>query len=231
MEGVHSETQRIIQNISQEQWLKYFHELVLYAESRCRKWQWRTGRSNLPKGFSPDAIANEAIAKLLSGERVWNHETYPGDNPTPFLKNVVASIVYRLGHSVAHQTAASLEDESTAVDSDGDSYTRDLEAAEGIEGFSPPPISSPEDKIFARQIHELVREAIADRPDLITVYEYLCQGMKPAEIAVEMGIDNEVYVKIRTIHRRAEKIAAEILGQEQPTKSNGKEGRTTRRKV
>lgn len=231
MEDVQPDTDQIIQNITEEQWLEYFHQLVLYAESCCSKWQWHTGRRNLPNGYSPDAIAKEAICRLLDDKRKWNHDAYPGNSPIPFLKGVIDSIVYRLGHSSAHKTAASLEEESIAVNSDGDSYTREIEAAQNAEGFRPPPTSSPEEKILAEQIRGLVKEAVKDSPDVVTVLEHLCNELGPAEIAKEMGITaKEVYVKIRFLHRRAEKIAPEILNRQQPTTSNRKERRATRRK-
>jgi hypothetical protein len=231
MEDVHPDTDQIIQNITQDQWLEYLHQLTLYAESRCRRWQWRTGKDNLPKGYSPDAIATEAIVRLLEDKRTWNHDTYPGNSPIPFLKSVVDSIIYNLGHSCAHKTAASLEDESKALGSDGDGYPREVEAAQGAAGFRPPPVSSPVDKIFVEKVRELVREDIKDRPDVVPVFEHLWNQLTPAEIVEEMGIAAEdVYAKIHFIHRRAEKIAIEILGLRQPTTSNRKERRTGRRR-
>jgi len=231
MEDVHPDTDQIIQNITQDQWLEYLHQLTLYAESRCRKWQWRTGKDNLPKGYSPDAIATEAILRLLGDKRKWNHDAYPGNNPISFLKSVVDSIIYRLGHSSAHKTAASLEDESKALGADGDGYPREVEAAQGAAGFRPPPVSSPVDKIFVEQVRGLVREAIKDRPDIVTVFEHLCDQLGPAEIASEMGTTAEdVYAKIRFLHRRTEKIETEIFGLRRPTTPDRKERRATRRK-
>jgi len=231
MEDVHPDTDQIIQNITQEQWLEYFHQLTLYAESRCKKWQWRTGRHNLPKGYSPEIIANEAVRRWLDGERTWNHDAYPGDNPIPFLKGVIDSIVYSLGHSSDHKTAASLEDVGKASDSDGESYPREVEAARGATGFRPPPVSSPVDKIFVEQVGGLVREAIKDRPDVVTVFEHLCDQLAPAEIAQEMGIPvEEVYARIHLLRRRIEKIETEILGWRRGATSNRKERQTTRRR-
>jgi hypothetical protein len=217
MEDVHPDTDQIIQNITQERWLEIFHQLTLHAESRCSKWQWQTGRHNLPKGYSPETIVNEAIRRWLDGERIWNHDAYPGNSPLPFLKSVVDSIVYGLGHSSAHKTAASLEDESKASDSGGDSY--------------PSPASSPIDKIFEEQVRELVIEAIKDRPDVVTVFEHLWDHLTPAEIAKEMGIAaDEVYAKIRFLRRRADEIKTKILGWRRPTTPDRKERRATRRR-
>ncbi|MCI0662693.1 MAG: hypothetical protein L0220_16630 [Acidobacteria bacterium] len=230
MEDVHPDTDQIIQNITQDQWLEYFHQLTLYAESRCSKWKWQTGRQNLPKGYSPQTIANEAVRRLLDGDRTWNHDAYPGNSPIPFLKGVIDSIVNGLGKSRAHRTAASLEEETTIVDSDGGRYTREIEAAQSVEGFRPPPASSPEEKILAEQIQAMVKEAVKDRPDVVTVFEYLWEGLKPAEIAEKMGIGDEVYTKIRFLRRRTEKIATEVLGLQRPITSNSKERRTERRR-
>jgi DNA-directed RNA polymerase specialized sigma24 family protein len=231
MEDVHPDTDQIIQNITQEQWLEIFHQLTLYAESCCRKWNWRTGKDNLPKGYSPDAIATEAILRLLDDKRKWNRDAYPGDSPLPFLKSVVDSVIYRLGHSSAHKTAASLEDESKALGSDGDGYPREVEAAQGAAGFRPPPVASPVDKIFVNQVQGLVREAIKDRPDVVSVFEHLRNQLSPAEIAKEMGIPvEEVYAKIRFLRRRTDEIRTKILGWRRPTTPDRKERRATRRR-
>jgi hypothetical protein len=229
MDDVHPDTDQIIQNITEEQWLEYFHQLQLSAESCCNKWQWRMGKRNLPKGYSPEIIATEAVRRLLDGERTWNHDAYPGNSPIPFLKGVIDSIVYNLGHSRAHKTAASLEDESNALGSDGDGYAREVEAAQGAEGFRPPPVSSPVDKILVEEVRELVREAIKDCPDVVTIFEHRCNRLTPAEIASEMGIPvKEVYTKIRFLQRRTEEIKTEILGLKRS--ANKKERRTERRR-
>ena len=82
------ETLKILQKITLEQWSDYYNELVIYAEAKCKRWVWKTGnKENLPKGYSPESIAREAVARFYDGERVWNHEAYPGDNPVPFLKS------------------------------------------------------------------------------------------------------------------------------------------------
>jgi hypothetical protein len=85
--------------------------------------------------------------------------------------------------------------------------------------------------IFVEQVRELVRESIKDRADVLTVFEHLCKELEPAAIAKEMGIAVEdVYDKIRLLRRRSEENKTNILGWQQPAKSNRKERRTTRRK-
>lgn len=153
MDEIDPLTQQILLGISEEQWLAYYNELVIYAEMRCRRWMWRTGsRENLPRGFSPDAIAREAVTRLYDGRRKWNHERYPGDSPVPFLKGVIDSIVSAIGRSSAHKTTASLEDEWTARGADGETYERELEAAEGAPGFRPPASSLPSSVPTSRKL-------------------------------------------------------------------------------
>src|SRR4051812_43136428 len=105
MSAMKPETVEILRKLSWEQWADYYNELVIYAEAKCRRWKWRTGNKvNLPKGSAPDAIASEAVARFYDGEREWNHEVYPGENPVPFLKSVVRSLFSDLGRSKAHET-------------------------------------------------------------------------------------------------------------------------------
>jgi hypothetical protein len=208
-------TRRILEKITEEQWLDYYNELVIFAEARCRRWTWKAGsRENLPKGFSPESIAREAFRRLYDGDRMWNHDAYPGDNPVPFLKSVIRSIVSDLGRSKAHNTAASLEDESTSANADGETYQKEVRAADGVRGFRPPAIDSPYKSTYFKEVNERIDAAIADRKDLVKLCAYLREGKKPAEIAVAMKKKVEdVYVLIRLFHRRTEDISKELFGE------------------
>ena len=209
------ETRRILRKITEEQWLTYYHELVLYAEARCRRWTWKPGnRENLPKGYSPESIAREAVRRLYDGDRVWNHHAYPGDNPVPFLKSVIRSLVSDLGRSKAHSTTASLEDVSTGASADGETYQKEVQAADGARGFRTPPTNSPYKSTYFKEVNERLDAAVADREDLVALLGHLREGKKPAEIAVSMDKNiKDVYVLIRLFNRRTEDINNELFGE------------------
>src|SRR3989442_971471 len=50
--------------------------LLDYAQKVARRYGWRTGKS-LPQGASPESIANEVIAKVLTGDRTWDETKEP----------------------------------------------------------------------------------------------------------------------------------------------------------
>jgi DNA-directed RNA polymerase specialized sigma24 family protein len=207
------ETLRILQKITREQWSDYYNELVIYAEAKCRRWTWETGnKENLPKGYSPESIAREAVAKLYDGERVWNHEIYPGDNPVRFLKSVIRSLVSDLGRSKAHKTAAALEDESVGTNAEGETFAKEVRASEGAPGFRSTPPPSPYTSTYFKEVNERVAAAIADRGDLVRLHRYQLEGLKPAEIAPKMGKSvRDIYFLIRLFHRRTEGISNEVF--------------------
>ena len=214
MDEIDQETKRILLTISEEQWRGYFDELKIYAEMRLARWRWRTGnRENLPRGYSRDAIVTEAVNRLYDGRRKWNHQYYLGDNPVPFLKGVIDSIISEIGRSSAHKSSVSLEDVSTAQGKDGGTYEREVEAAEGAAGFRPPPNLSPEQRAYLEEIDRRIEQAIKGRADLVKYYRHACKGLSTAEIAEAMNIDEaSVRVLRRLFLRRTKKIRDELFG-------------------
>lgn len=214
MEDAHAKTLRIIQNLSEDESLRYHHELVLYARSCCSKWSWRSGRQNLPGGYKEEAIANEAVKRLMVNERTWNHEKFPEETDLLYvLKGIVKSLIYNLGHSSDHKTSVSLEDVSAAENADGEQYTQTPEAMSSGDGFCLPPQSSSEEKIFADEMKLLMERELADRPDVLQVYKLRCEGYKPREIALEMQLEEkqQVYPLLRLLARRADKVWEEYV--------------------
>jgi len=69
MKELDAETRRILAAITEETWIRYYHELVIYAQRKCSRLYWRTGgRECLPAGYSdPEAIAREAVTRLFEG--------------------------------------------------------------------------------------------------------------------------------------------------------------------
>jgi DNA-directed RNA polymerase specialized sigma24 family protein len=211
MEGLSPETRKILLSISEDEWRGYYRELVLYSHARCRRWFWRTGGSgNLPSGYSPDAIAREAITRLYDGSRRWNHEQYPDRNPVPFLKSVIDSIIWALLSGAENKRKTTVKQEHST---DGHDQTQDFEDAEEGTGLSPSSALAPDTRIYLEDVERRIRTAIADRLDLVEFFEHLLEGLKPGEIAARMNTDvKRIYAMRKTFDRRTANIQRELFG-------------------
>jgi DNA-directed RNA polymerase specialized sigma24 family protein len=205
------ETREILLSISDDEWRRHYRELVIYAYARCRRWLWRTGgRENLPEGYSPEAIVQEAIVRLYDGTRVWNHEQHPDSDPVPFLKTVVDSLVWALLSGAEHKRTVSLEQGHAAVAGDQEQYFQDIEAGAGLQNSSS---FSPENQVYLEEVEQRIQTVIADRHDLMQLFEHLLEGLKPSEIAARMNMDvKQIYALRKTFDRRTAEIQRELFG-------------------
>jgi len=201
MKEVAAETKRIIASINDEQWLAYYHELVIYAERKCRRLYWKTdGPHALPGGNTPETVVREAIKRLFEGRRTWNHDRYPGENPVLFLKSLIDSLVSDLVRGEEHKRTAFLEDERKRTSSEGETYEVPLSAvADDIAGFRSTEPDNPEKEIFFREMLKRMHETIADRPDLVAYFGYSGDGYSPAEISVLMKLGIEKVYQLRKL--------------------------------
>lgn len=207
------QTKQILSKISKEQWNTYFDELVLYAESKCNKWTWETGdKENLPKGYSPESIATEAVRRFFRGTRRWNHEIYQGDNPVQFLKSVVRSIVSEIGRSKAHKTAASLESETMKLSGDGNSFEGEIPPAKILSGLNPQREPTAYQKIYFTQIHERILFALQDDKDLIQYYRSRRDGVNHKMMEKVLGkTENEIEALRKRFSGRTKTIRKEFV--------------------
>lgn len=207
------QTKHILSKISQEQWNRYFDELVLYAESKCNRWTWETGdKENLPKGYSPESIATEAVRRFFRGTRKWNHGTYPGDNPVKFLKSVVRSIVSEIGRSKAHKTSASLESETMKLSGDGSEFEGEIPPAKILSGLNPQCDPTAYQKIYFTQIHRRILFALQDEKDLMEYYRLRRDGLNHKVMAdVMKKTDKEIEALRVRFSRRTKTIRREFV--------------------
>lgn len=223
MGGVSPETREILLGISEEEWRRRYRELVIYAYARCKRWLWHSSdRENLPEGYSPAAIAQEAIARLYDGTRVWNHEQYPGGDPVPFLKAVIDSLVWALLSGAEHRRTVPLEPADAVGAGDQPTTTQGVE---GVADSHHSPTLSQDQKIYLDEVEHRIRAAIANRQDLVELFDHLLEGLKPAEIASRMNTDvKRVYALRKTFDRRTADIQRELFGMK-PKDGAKKEGR------
>lgn len=210
MSEVSPETREILLDITEDEWRSYYRELVIYAYARCKRWLWHTSdKQNLPRGYSPETITHEAVARLYDGTRVWNHKQYPGNSPIPFLKGVIDSLIWALLSGSDHKRSVPLETDNSGA---GDQ----AEIIKNQAGSSHSPNLPPDKKIYLEEVDRKIRIAIGDRSDLVEFFEYLLEGLKPREISVRMNIDvKRVYGLRKTFDRRTAEIQSELFSTKQ----------------
>lgn len=212
MSEVSSETRRILLSITEDEWRCLYRELVIYAYARCKRWLWHSSdKQNLPRGYSPETITQEAVARLYDGTRVWNHEQYTGDSPVSFLKGVIDSLIWALLSGSDHQRSVSLETDKAV-----EAGTEIIQNAGSDAGLFHSPGLPPDEKIYLEEVERRIRIAIGDRSDLVELFEHLLEGLKPREISARMNVDvKHVYALRKTFDRRTAEIQSELFGMKQ----------------
>lgn len=213
----------ILSNIPDEQKVICHHKLVIYATWRFGKWVRRTGsREIIMAGHSPEDIANEAWKKLCSGDREWKYELHPDDRKGHisqatieslmiFMMSSIKSLVHTLGHSAQYQSSVYLDDVTSKVNDEGESYEAQLRDKDVVD-FLQSPRLSPEDELFFKEVRDQILQCISDKADLLKLFTHLCNGLEPAEIAFAMKIDvNDVYDMKRRFLRRARPVYEELM--------------------
>lgn len=216
------ETVKLLRSYTEEEWLTWYNALVVIAKRECKKRYWRTGKDeHLPEGYSPEAIAQEAIARLFDARRRWNHLEYPGNSPIGILRATVESIVGDLVRSQEHKRHASLEspvDEDDDGDSDGRAERLAHRSRENAYQLSPPPDRT----VYLSGVLSRVRDRVKDRADLSGYLNCLLRELKRSEIAGELKVPVDRVDDLRKqFLARTEDIYHELFGEKQGAQKEG----------
>jgi hypothetical protein len=230
-------TVELLERMSEDDWLAAYNALVIYACKRCagnrgKRLRWRTGQvrgavgtrdtdkdANLPEGFSPQAIAHEAVSLLFGGIRTWNHEKYPDESPLEFLKGTVDSIVSELIESASHRGTTYIEDEETRTDGEGGEYKSGTAGVKDVQSTN----GNPESHAYLQSVADRIRERVSNRTDLTRYFELCMEGRRRGEISECMGVKPERVSELRSqFLERTSDIYQELL---EPTRTGmGKKG-------
>ena len=164
-----------------QDWRRIILRLTRYASYKlARLWFWN---GTLPQGCGgPEDVASDAIAAVLTGHRSWTRlDGIPiVESLLNCLKGVVDSQVNHLVESADNQKRSEMQEMSSN---------------------SEPDILSKID--FQDRIRRL-REYVRGDPELCAVIDLMKQGLKPRDIARNLGVPAaQVYQWIRTLKRRA----------------------------
>lgn len=222
MKTVDPETARLLRGYTEEEWLTWYNALVVIAERECRKRYWRTGKDgHLPEGYSPETVAQEAIARLFDGRRQWNHLEYPGESPIGILRATVESIVGDLVRSQEHKRYAYLEsaaDENDEGDSEGRADRLVHRSQNNAYQLSLPPDRT----VYLSGVLSRIQERVRDRADLSSYLACLLREFKRSQIADELKVSPDRVDELRKqFLARTDDIYQELFGGKQRVQKKG----------
>jgi DNA-directed RNA polymerase specialized sigma24 family protein len=185
-------------------WSAVGKELLAFAESRARNYQWRSSRNLvLAAGQSLEDVVQRIIEKTISSERRWD----PAKGPlVPWLKDQVKSVIDALANAAVrrHETQAP-EHETQAPERDS------LE--EFVEGPVASRSLSPEGILLEKEVDAQMKEradalsqAVNGEPELKAVVNAIRNGCepKPRYLAAELGVSvKEINYRLKRLRRRA----------------------------
>jgi len=166
--------------LDRHDWSDSIIRLTAYVVSLCR-----LKRVSLIAGPEPEDLVMEAIEKVYSGERTWNHQAEP--DLYRFLLSVVKSILSN------KLTAA----ENKARDSISETEMDNIPADNNAEA-----------ELYARQLDAAISHAMRGDPELCLVYKALKDGCSPKEIAEEYAISIDT---VRNAKKRLNRLVRNVI--------------------
>lgn len=190
--------------LDQHPWEETIPKLIAYASKKSRRLFWRSiYGGHLPEGKEVVDIVQQAIEKVLSGQRNWD----PDANPDFFmyLKGIVDSDLNHLADSEENRLTRSETKLVSGTNCEGDQNEIsffDLKPSE-----QPNPVEALlqlENEDLAYKFVWDFHESLADKPRLQKIVECMLDDIdKPADIAEQMGENvNEIYNARKQLQRR-----------------------------
>lgn len=207
------ETAELLRAFDDEEWLKFYNLLVLFARRACGKLSWKTGKKDhLPEGYSPETIAQEAITRLFDGRRGWNRDAYPGPSPMGVLIATVDSIVGDLVRSEEHKRMKCLTWQADGERSESEDQTeRLIRRAQKADPLNVP--DAPDRTLYLQNVLERIRARLSLRADLLNYFECLMKDLGRRDIARELKVSTDRVDELRKqFLARTEDIYHELFG-------------------
>jgi RNA polymerase sigma factor (sigma-70 family) len=175
-------------------WESIGKALTAYAIRKAARYIWRSKNPlDLPKGFSPEDVAHEAIT------RVWEHEKRkwdPQKNPEllKYLEGVVDSLIWSHLKSEDHEKTVYFPTDETGRDLRDEVIAAVQEDNPILETSRSSPFRNPEDKQIesdeeraADMLLDQLYEITSGDPEVQEIIECKMDGLKPREMAERLG--------------------------------------------
>ena len=157
-------------------------ELVRIRKFAYRRY-WTLGRRGA--GLSPEDLIQDAMMAILDGRRKWPK------NRVDFVKLLIGVIQSLSSHIVAGKPRDAFDD---VVD-----YQATEEDSDALDRMPSPAALSPQEQLEAEErereamvLDGKIRDHFKDDDHALTIYQGLCESMKPAEIC-ECGLSEKEY--------------------------------------
>jgi RNA polymerase sigma factor (sigma-70 family) len=166
--------------LDRHKWNESIVKLTAYVVSLC----WLK-RIILPKGLEAEDIVMEAIEKIYTGERTWDHNNDPDLHR--FLMSVVKSILSNKITSKEARTSVLYDDKELSVFQAHD---------------------NPEAEMYAKQLDKAIGFKLQGDAQLCLVYKAVKDGYNPKEIAEDYAIDIET---VRNAKKRLSRLVYGVI--------------------
>lgn len=166
-----SELERLT-NFEEYDWRTIYPLLYAYAINCVAFYFWKKDKKNLPKGNETEDLIQEAIYKVITGERRWDPQKEP--DLVKYLKMTIRSLVRNLLVSADHKKVGKL----AGVDENGNFYEDFADIDQNFED------SIEQDDIWARII-----EITKSDDEVQLVLMYMVDGITTRkELAEALGL-------------------------------------------
>lgn len=190
--------------LDQHPWEDTIPRLVTYASKKSKRLFWRAiYGGHLPEGKEVADVVQQAIEKVLSGQRNWDPAVYP--DLFEYLKSVLDSDLNHLADCEDNKLTRAEPKITSRKDSDG-------EAKEiGFFDLMPSKRPDPVEALLQQENEDIsykfvwdFHESLADKPRLQKIIECVLDDIdKPADIAEQMGEHvNDIYNARKQLQRR-----------------------------
>lgn len=180
-------------NDLKENYQFYYKDLIAYIEIAANNMQWTSGDpGTLPKGWTPQDVAQHIILKTLNGDRKYDPDK---GNLRYWLRYQVRSVLSALVLSAAHRSEMGLLEEEILSDKQSTSPEKSL--------------SEEEYRKFVSQSVAAIFEVADTDPDLLSIVEAITNGCepKPRFLAEALNVDvKEINNRLKRLRRLGRKV-------------------------
>lgn len=197
-------SEQLLELLGSHPWEDTIPRLVAHASKKSKRLFWRgIYGGHLPEGKEVEDLVNQAIDKIISGQRQWDPDTNP--DLFLFLRGIVDSDLNHLAESEENRYVRS--ETVSVAGSDCDEEEKEISVITSM----PTPNSDPEETLLLREEETRCEEffwnfygSLDGKHLLQKIVECIWDDVeKPADIAEKLGVPvNDIYNARKQLQRR-----------------------------